>query len=147
MRAIVVGQVAGALHGWPLVLNGPGGVDLLVHGEDRGRGADLLAATPHRGRIHLLDRLPGAWGYADLARGAVAMEVDGVEVRVAALVDLLRVALSETGGFSGEFALALDATLQLSERLRRPDHPPVRELSPQEAREEAGRWLSAQTAA
>lgn len=122
-RAIVVGETAGALHGWPLALDGPGGIDLLVHGDDRERVKGLLASMPGRERVQLLDDLPGAWGYADLMRNATAIEVDGVEVKVAALVDLLRVALSETGGFSGEFALALDATLQLSERLRRPDHP------------------------
>ena len=35
VRAIVVGETAGALHGWPLILDGPGGVDLLVPSESK----------------------------------------------------------------------------------------------------------------
>lgn len=146
-RAIVVGATADALHGWPLVLDGHDGIDLLVHDDDRERVEEMLALVPHRERVHLLDELSGAWGYADLARNATAIEVDGVAVRVTSLIDLLRVALSETGGFSSEFALAFDATLQLSEHLRQPDRPPVRELGKQEAREEADRWLATHAAA
>lgn len=147
-RAIVVGETAGALHGWPLMLDATGCLDLIVHRDDRERVQGVLAAAaPHCEQVSLLDELPGAWGYADLARNSVAIEVEGAEVRVAALVDLLRVALSQTGGFSGEFALAFDATLQLSERLHSLDHSPTHKLSQQEAREEADRWLAAQTAA
>jgi transcriptional regulator with XRE-family HTH domain len=147
LRAIVVGETAGALHGWPLVLDGPGGIDLLVHEQDRPLLEDVLAHAPARKRIHLIEQLPGAWGYEDLARNAVRMDIDRIEVRVAALVDLLRVALSERGGFSGEFALAFDATLQLSERLRRPEAMPASELTEQEARKEADKWMAQHTRA
>ncbi len=147
VRAIVVGETAGALHGWPLILDGPDGLGLLVHGDDRRRTQEVVAAAPHPERISLLDTLPGTWGYADLARNCVPMEVDGVAVEVAALVDLLRVAHSERGGFSGEFALALDATLQQTERLRSSADIGLRKLNEQEAREEADRWLARQTAA
>jgi transcriptional regulator with XRE-family HTH domain len=147
MRTIVVGETAGALHGWPLILDGPGGLDLLVHRDDRRRAEKIVAVAPSPERIRLLDALPGAWGYADLARNSVQMDLDGVAVQVAALVDLLRVALSERGGFSVEFALALDATLQLAERLRSSSHIGPRKLSKQQAREEADKWLARQTAA
>ncbi len=147
LRAIVVGETAGALHGWPLILDGPGGLDVLVHGDDRRRAEEVAAAATHPERIRLLDVLPGTWGYADLARNCVPMEVDDVAVQVAALVDLLRIAHSERGGFSDEFALALDATLQLTERLRSSADIGLRKLSEQDAREEADRWLARQTAA
>jgi hypothetical protein len=35
LRAIVVGEVAGALHSWPLMLSDEGTLDLVVHPEDR----------------------------------------------------------------------------------------------------------------
>jgi transcriptional regulator with XRE-family HTH domain len=147
VRAIVVGETAGALHGWPLILDGPGGFDLLVHPDDWRRASEVVAAAHSTELIRLLDSLPGAWGYADLARNSVQVEVDGVLVQVGALVDLMRVAHSERGGFSAEFALALDATLQLTERLRSSSRTGLRKLTEQEAREEADRWLARQTAA
>lgn len=147
VRAIVVGETAGALHGWPLTLDGPGGVDLLVDSKDRRRVEEIVATAPNRDRVRLLDLLPGTRGYGDLARNCVRMNIDGAAVQVGALVDLLRVAHSEQGGFSGEFALALDATLQLTERMRAESRREPRKLSEQEAREEADRWLARQTAA
>ncbi len=147
LRTIVVGETAGALHGWPLILDGPGGVDMLVHGDDRRQAEEVIAAAAHSERIRLLDTLLGTWGYADLARNCVSMKLDGVAVQVAALVDLLRTAHSDRGDFNGEFALALDATLQLTERLRSSADIGPRKLTEEEAREEADRWLARQTAA
>ncbi len=146
LRAIVVGPVAGALHGWPLILDGTDVLDLLVHPGDRQRAAAVIAAAPTPERIRLLDVLPGAWGYADLARNSERVEVNGVAVQVAALIDLLRIAQSERGGAGAEFALALDATLQLAERLRS-SALKAPKLTDREAREEADRWLARQTAA
>jgi transcriptional regulator with XRE-family HTH domain len=151
LRTLVVGETAGALHGWPLLLDGPGAIDLLVHSGDRRRAREALAGFRQRKRIRLLDTLPGAHGYSDLARNAISMDIDGATVAVAALVDLLRVALTEDGGFATEFALALDATLQLSERLRRVDgaeapSSPLPKLTEREARRRADEWLAGQTA-
>lgn len=147
LRAIVVGEVAGALHGWPLLLSQRGGLDVLVHRDDLVRAQELVADMPERERIRLVDALPGAaGGYADLTRNAVSMNVDGVDVRVAALVDLVRVAHSENGRLNRHFARAFDETLRLTERLR--EFPRKRrKLTEQQAREEVERWLERQKAA
>jgi len=113
---------------------------------EREQAERLLAGAEDRERIHICEELPGAWGYADLARNCVRMEVDGAVVQVGALVDLLRVAHSEIGGFSGRFAIAFDETLQLSERIRLGlvgTEP--RKLTEQEAREAVEEWLARQT--
>jgi transcriptional regulator with XRE-family HTH domain len=146
--AIVVGEVAGALHGWPLVLDDQGVLELLVRTEDRGRAKEIITAAATPERLVLLDALPGAWGYRDLARNAVQIDLDGVTVQVAALIDLLRVALSENGRYSRRFALAFDETLRLTEQLRhRTDGAAPRKLTEQHAREKADEWLARQTAA
>lgn len=150
LRTIVVGEVAGALHGWPLLLSKQGGLDVLVHREDLTRAEELVAGMPARERIGLVVALPGAGtGYPDLTRNAISMDVDGVQVRIAALIDLVRVAHSETGGFSRRFARAFDETLRLTER-RRQSRPPAdrrRKLTERQARDEVERWLERQTAA
>jgi len=146
LRAIVAGEAAGALHGWPLVLDPDGGLEVLVRNDDRGQAEGIVAAAPRPERIRLVEALPGTWGYADLARNCVRMDVDGVGVKVAALVDLLRVAHSENGRYSRRFARGFDETLRLTERLRhRPADATRRKLSEQEAREEVDRWLARQT--
>ncbi len=147
LRAIIVGEVAGALHGWPLVLDGQGELDLLVHSEDRGRVEEVIATAPSPERVRLVETLPGAWGYADLARNCVPMDVDGVELQVAALIDLLRIAHSENSRYSRRFARGFDETLRLTERLRhRPEEVAIRKLTEQEAREEVDRWLASRMA-
>ncbi|HEX3692921.1 MAG TPA: hypothetical protein VHU13_06210 [Solirubrobacteraceae bacterium] len=98
--------------------------------------------------IRLLDALPGTTGYGDLARNSVRMQVDGIEGRVAALVDLLRVAHSESTRYSRRFARAYDETLRLTERLgQSPGRDHRRKLTDPQAREEVKRWLERQNAA
>jgi transcriptional regulator with XRE-family HTH domain len=145
VRAIVVGEVAGALHGWPLLLAKQGGIDVLVQPDDLARAEDLVAALPEHERLRLLGTLPGTSGYADLARNSVGMDLDGAEVHVAALVDLLRVAHSDGARYSRRFARAFDETLRLSERLRQsPRRAGKQGLSERQAREEVERWLERQ---
>jgi len=96
LRAIAVGEVAGALHGWPLIRSEEGTLDLVVHPEDR---------------------------------------------EIAGLVDLLRIALSSSESHSKLFALALDATLQLT--ARGASLKPTK-LSPREQRARADAWLARQ---
>lgn len=144
VRAIVVGEVAGALHGWPLILNDEGTLDLVVHPDDRALVAEtVLAASAAPDRVHLLDAPPGTYGFADLARSAVEVTVEGTVVEVAGLVDLLRIALTDPAPYSQRFALALDATLQLTVR-----DPSLTENGPpslQERRARADEWLTRQT--
>lgn len=148
LRTIVVGALAGALHGWPLLLAKQSSIDVLVHPDDLRHAKDMVAGLPGREHVRLLDTLPGTAGYPDLARNAVWTDVDGVEVRVAALVDLLRVAHSDDGRYSRRFARAFDETLRLTERLHEPRKPSgERQPSERQAREEVERWLERQTAA
>ena len=112
-----MGEVAGALHGWPLILSDEGTLDLVVHSEDRALAAEtVLAALAAPDRVRLLDAPPGTYGFADLARAAVEFTVGGSTVEVTGLVDLLRIALTDPAPYSQRFALALDGTLQLTAR-------------------------------
>ena len=108
LRAIAVGEVAGALHGWPLIRSEEGTLDLVVHPEDR---------------------------------AAITVTIQRPAVEVAVLVDLLRIALSSSESHSKLFALALDATLQLTARgaSLKPTKP-----SPREQRARADAWLARQ---
>jgi transcriptional regulator with XRE-family HTH domain len=144
LRAVVVGEVAGALHGWPLILSDEGTLDLVVHPEDRGLAEEtVLAAAVEPDRVRLLDAPAGTHGFADLARAAVEVTVGGSAVEVAGLVDLLRIALTDPASYSQRFALALDATLQLTVRGASPaeNRPP----SLQERCARADAWLAKQT--
>lgn len=108
---------ANSLHGWPLILGDEGTLDLVVHPEDRGlAGETVLAVSAAPDRVRLLDAPPGTYGFADLARAAIEVTVGGSTVKVAGLVDLLRIALTDPAPYSQRFALALDATLQLTAR-------------------------------
>jgi transcriptional regulator with XRE-family HTH domain len=144
LRAVVVGEVAGALHGWPLILSDEGTLDLVVHSEDRALAEEtVLAASPAPDRVRLLDAPPGTYGFADLARAAIEVTVGGIAVEVAGLVDLLRIALTDPAPYSQRFALALDATLQLTARGASPAENKPRSLPERRAR--ADEWLAKQT--
>ncbi|HEY3830094.1 MAG TPA: helix-turn-helix transcriptional regulator [Solirubrobacteraceae bacterium] len=131
-RAIVVGEVAGALHGWPLILSDEGTLDLVVHPEDRGFAAEtILAASAVPDRVRFLDAPPGTYGFADLARAATEVTVGEGTVEVAGLVDLLRIALTDPAPYSQRFALALDATLQFAARGARLTESTTPSLHPQ----------------
>ena len=144
VRAIVVGETAGALHGWPLILSDEGTLDLVVHPEDLALAAEtVLAASTAPDRVRLLDAPPGTYGYADLARAAIEVTIGECTIEVAGLVDLLRIALTSPAPYSQRFALALDATLQLTAR----DPSPTENRPPslRERRARADQWLARQT--
>jgi transcriptional regulator with XRE-family HTH domain len=144
LRAVVVGEVAGALHGWPLILSDEGMLDLVVHPEDRALAAEtVLAASATPDRVRLLDAPPGTYGFADLARAAIEVAVGGSTVEVAGLVDLLRISLTDPAPYSQRFALALDATLQLT--AHGPSPTESRPPSLRERRTRADEWLTRQT--
>jgi transcriptional regulator with XRE-family HTH domain len=145
VRALVVGEVAGALHGWPLILSHEGTLDLVVHPGDRELASDtVLNAAIDPDRIRLVDQPAGTRGYADLARRAVSFTLEGQMVSVAGLVDLLRIALTDRGSDSERFALAFDATLELASRVADRDDPS--ELTSAQARVRADAWLAKQNA-
>ncbi len=144
LRAVVVGEVAGALHGWPLILSDEGTLDLVVHPKDRALATEtVVAASAAPGRVRLLDAPPGTDGFADLARAAIEVTVGGSAVEVAGLVDLLRIALTDLVPYSQRFALALDATLQITARGLSPAENESPSLPERRAR--ADEWLTRQT--
>jgi transcriptional regulator with XRE-family HTH domain len=147
--AVVIGEVAGALHGWPLVLSGTGAVEvcgepdkvaeqLLANG--LAESEDLYAMTSGP-RISVVQQPPGTTGPRDLVRGAEAIDLPTGRVRVAGVLDLLRIADAADGGRRSQATLALQAVLEV-ERARAAA-PPV--TTSNEERLQA--WLDQQPAA
>jgi transcriptional regulator with XRE-family HTH domain len=118
---IVIGDVAGALHGWPLVLGSDvvevcARTDSLDLASADPRATDTEAGArelPSGGRLTLTEVPAGTAGYADLARGAESVELDGGEVRVAGLLDLLRIADASPDLESRRDCLAYRAVLEV----------------------------------
>lgn len=133
-RAIVVGETAGALHGWPLLLP-PGPVDVVAHPDE------VLDELASDARLRVLEEPPGTFGYRDLTRSAQSLSVDDGPVQVAALVDLLRVALTDRDPHAQTWALALDATLRETAR-HAADAIAAPQRTPEQARQEADAWLA-----
>jgi len=128
-RFVVVGGVAGAFSGWPIMLGTPvlqvvpaeTSVEAIAQtarrlgAEPAGEGEDgaqrwLLASGAE---LHVSVGLRGTRGYRDLARDAQSIQIaDGVSVQVASLIDLIRIAEASTGPDGRLFVPALWATLQ-----------------------------------
>lgn len=131
MSTIVLGEVAGALHGWPLVL-GAATVEVCARGEDT-----LSIAG---GRLLVTVLPPGTAGFADLARDADTVEIDGAEIRMAGLRDLLRIADASPDPDSRRQALAYQAVLDVQgARLK------ARAADDRGDEEKVEAWLSRQT--
>ena len=123
--AVVIGEVASALHGWPLVLSGTGAVE--VCGEPDKLAEQLLAkglseskelyAMASGQRISVVQRPPGTTGPRDLVRGAETIGLPTGSVRVASVLGLLRIADAADGGRRSRETLALQAVLEV-ERAR-----------------------------
>jgi transcriptional regulator with XRE-family HTH domain len=141
--AIVIGEVAGALHGWPLALGG-GAVEVCAPA-----AADTDASTttgaapitdgtyelPGDGSVLVTEIPPGTGGFGDLARDAEpigistaprgkgpraanpeSIGVGGGTVLVASLLDLLRIADASPAGADGRrHAQAYAAVLDVLE--------------------------------
>jgi transcriptional regulator with XRE-family HTH domain len=140
VRAIVVGEVAGALHGWPLILSEHGTLDLVVHPDDRELASEIVAAAVHPDRVRLLDAPTGTRGFADLARSAEPVEVGDGAVQVAGLLDLLRIADASPDPNARRHALAYQAVLDV--RRAQLQAPPVESATDEE---KIQAWLSQQT--
>ena len=141
--AIVIGEVAGALHGWPLALGGgavevcapaAGNTDPTTGAADQIHEA-LGARLPGDGSVLVTEIPPGTGGFGDLARDAEpigistaprgkgartgepeSMGAGGGTVLVASLLDLLRIADASPAGADGRrHAQAYGAVLDVLE--------------------------------
>jgi transcriptional regulator with XRE-family HTH domain len=144
---IVLGEVAGALHGWPLVL-GTGTVEVCVRPQDVRLVLDRLESLQTSdgpegslaGRLLITKAPPGTAGFRDLAREADTVEIDDRGVRVAALRDLLRIADASPHADARRHALAYQAVLDVQRA--RLNASAAASLSDEEKIEA---WLSQQT--
>jgi hypothetical protein len=118
---LVIGDVAGALHGWPLVLDSPmiqicGRVDAIGY-RLRQMGSRKTPSGRHivsGGVSVVIDEDPaGTGGEADLARNRVAFETLAGALDVAGLIDLLRIADASAARTARRESLALQAVLDV----------------------------------
>jgi transcriptional regulator with XRE-family HTH domain len=134
VRYVLAGEVAGAVHGWPITLDS--GELLIVPEDEPGNRRSLEAAVetlgahrpdlddafagldrrfiwPFRGsqRLVAAPRPAGSRGYRDLLRDATLVTLGGVEVQVASLRDLIRLADASPRERDRAFTAALWATL------------------------------------
>lgn len=129
----MIGDVAGALHGSPVMLGARtlhvvpaetalGRVEQSTRRLDAKPIAEGTAQTQRwtlstGGELHATLLPPGTRGYRDLARDAQSMQIaPGVSVRVASLIDLIRIAESSRDGDARTFVPALWATLEMRQR-------------------------------
>ena len=132
-RFVVIGRVAGAFNGWPILLGTPalhvvpvdpseGAVERVAQrlgAEPAGEGEDGAErwVLPSGAEFHVSAVPPGTRGYSDLAKDAQSIEIaPGVSVKVASLIDLIRIAEASTGPDGRTFVPALWATLEVRQR-------------------------------
>jgi transcriptional regulator with XRE-family HTH domain len=127
---VLIGELAGALYGWPLVLNTKT-IDVC---------ARPGAALPTVAGVQVVEQPVGTWGYGDLARGAEMIMVGCNALRVAGVLDLLRIADASSRRDARRHALALRAVIDVLEArdgaAGRPERSDAQRL---------GDWLSEQT--
>jgi hypothetical protein len=134
VRFVVVGDVAGALQGWPIML-GARTLDLLVGDTAMGRIEQAIARLdgrpagdapsglsrwflPDGGELRASISASGTRGYGDLVRDVELVEVaPGKSVRVASLIDLIRIAEASPDRGARVHVPALWATLDLNRRV------------------------------
>jgi transcriptional regulator with XRE-family HTH domain len=144
---LVIGEVAGALHGWPLVF---GSSTIEVCGLVDGVGYRLrqMGARQTRSGRHIvsdgvsvvIDEAPaGTAGEADLARNRVAFETPAGALDAAGLIDLLRIADASAARTARRDSLALQAVLDVH-RAREA----ARDLDDRAAGDRIAEWLGQQ---
>jgi transcriptional regulator with XRE-family HTH domain len=133
-RFVVVGDVAGALNGWPVMLGSrtlqivpAGSASHRVEQVVRRLGAESVDENSDEqtcwrllegGELRVTPDVAGTGGYRDLARDAEPTQIaPGVVVRVASLIDLIRIAEASPDPDARVHVPALWATL--AERRRR----------------------------
>jgi len=127
--AIVIGDSAAALHGWPLLLDPEGNIEVC---------ATAAAAVRDLDRVTVLEQPPGTRGYTDLRRDCELVGVPGGRVRVASPLDLLRIERARNHVVQ---AGAIEAVLE--HRRRWPNGPPApRQYTEQEANAAIEAWLT-----
>ncbi len=132
-RFVVAGAVAGALHGWPIML-GARTLEVVpadptmrhleaaarrLGGEpgDDARDGSRHWLLPSGAELHATIVPPGTRGYTDLLRDAQSMQIaPGVSVSVASLIDLIRIAEASPDPDARMYVSALWATLERSRR-------------------------------
>lgn len=129
----MIGDVAGALHGSPIMLGArtlhvvPADTALRrIEQTARRLGAKPIAegasqtqrwALPAGGELHATLLPPGTRGYRDLVRDAEIMQIaPGTSVRVASLLDLIRIAEASLDTGARTSVPALWATLEMRRR-------------------------------
>jgi hypothetical protein len=141
--AIVIGEVAGALHGWPLVL-GAGVVEICIRAPDLMNSKPNLPGTGNTtdgaNELRVTEIPPGTGGFNDLARSVELIELEGAEVRLAGLLDLLRIADASPNPDAQRHALAYRAVLDVQRAQREVSSP---EICSDDEKIKA--WLSRQT--
>jgi len=127
-KAVVIGDAAGALQGWPLMLPSEGPVEVCAP----------ATASVDIACVAIVAVPPGTRGYADLRRGCERVLIDGDAIEVASPLDLLRIERARGHGLQ---ASALEAVLE--HRRRWPDGPPTaRGFTDDQAREAIEAWLT-----
>jgi transcriptional regulator with XRE-family HTH domain len=132
-RFVVVGDVAGALHGWPVMLGArtlevvpadptmrrveAAARRLGAAGREDRPGGFSRWPLPSGGELRATLTPPGTDGYRDLVRDAQSMRITPeVSVRVASLIDLIRIAEASPDPDARMFVSALWATLERGRR-------------------------------
>jgi transcriptional regulator with XRE-family HTH domain len=114
---VVIGEVAGAMHGWPLVLGG--GVIELCAPKTNAAALRVAAREASGGaQVRVVESPPGTQGLADLWRGSEPVGLGDGEIRIASVLDLLRIADASTRRSARLEALAYQAVLDV-QRARR----------------------------
>lgn len=133
--SVVIGRIAGALQGAPLMLAN----EVIEICADHTHGAAEYELRGG-GRVRSVEAPPGTHGFADLWRGSVQIEMPEGQLRVASIVDLLRIADAATHQSARLEALAYQAVLDVEDAR---NEGCVADTRTNEERIEA--WLSQQT--
>ena len=118
---LVIGEVAGALHGWPIVL-GSSTIEVCGLVDAVGYRLRQMGARQTRGGRHIVsggasvvivETPAGTGGEADLTRNRVAFETPAGALDAAGLIDLLRIADASVTRTARRDSLALQAVLDV----------------------------------
>jgi transcriptional regulator with XRE-family HTH domain len=145
---LVIGEVAGALHGWPLVL-GSSTIEICGRVDAIGYGLRQIGARKTRSGRHIVsggasvvivEAPAGTGGEADLTRDRVEFETPAGEVDAAGLIDLLRIADASDARTARRDSLALQAVLDVQR-----EREAAGASDNRAAEDRIAEWLSQQT--